>query len=188
MPRNPEQGSHPEQQVRPRIKQLKPDAPAEWQEFNEWRSGLSLKDSMMIRREGKFPEGTPDMFAGLYSNTTTEERILFGIFGYPTVEEILARTPEDVERMHADRNKEIGQQSHQVLKEQVDAVLATLSERERKVLILRFGLEDGKSRTLKEAGEAIGRSARTAGRVETSGLKKLRRSSPEKKKLRDSLA
>ena len=46
--------------------------------------------------------------------------------------------------------------SHQLLKEQVEDVLETLSEREAKVLQLRFGLEDGRSRTLEEVGKDFG--------------------------------
>ena len=46
--------------------------------------------------------------------------------------------------------------SHQLLKEQVEDVLHTLSEREAKVLQLRFGLEDGRSRTLEEVGKDFG--------------------------------
>src|SRR5207249_4912233 len=42
--------------------------------------------------------------------------------------------------------------SHQLLKEQVQEVVASLTPREQKVLILRFGLEDGRSRTLEEVG------------------------------------
>ncbi|MCX8009105.1 MAG: RNA polymerase sigma factor RpoD, partial [Patescibacteria group bacterium] len=48
------------------------------------------------------------------------------------------------------------QTSRQLLKEHMDEVLSTLSDRERKVLILRFGLEDGKPRTLEEVGSQFG--------------------------------
>jgi len=46
--------------------------------------------------------------------------------------------------------------SHQLLKEQVEDVLDSLSQRERKVLQLRFGLEDGRSRTLEQVGREFG--------------------------------
>jgi len=46
--------------------------------------------------------------------------------------------------------------SHQLLKEQIDEVLSSLNARERRVLQLRFGLEDGRSRTLEEVGREFG--------------------------------
>jgi RNA polymerase primary sigma factor len=107
---------------------------------------------------------------------TAEQVLLAKIFG--------EKSPE-VERSGEPR--EIKQQDHRVLVDHVKNVTSTLTEREEKVLKLRFGLEDGRSRTLKEAGEAIGRSERTAGRVESSALQKLRGRSSEKKKLQDYL-
>lgn len=61
-----------------------------------------------------------------------------------------------------------------LLSEQVEQTLSCLSRREITVLRMRFGLEDGKSRTLKQAGEAIGKSKTTAWRVEREALQKLR--------------
>jgi len=43
--------------------------------------------------------------------------------------------------------------SKQLLKEQIDEVLSSLTHREQRVLVLRFGLEDGRSRTLEEVGQ-----------------------------------
>jgi IMP dehydrogenase/GMP reductase len=43
----------------------------------------------------------------------------------------------------------------QLLKEQIDEVLSTLTPREQRVLVLRFGLEDGRSRTLEEVGKEV---------------------------------
>ncbi len=62
----------------------------------------------------------------------------------------------------------------QLVREKVQNVLAILSERERTVVQMRFGLEDGNSKTQKATGEAIGRSARTVGRIEKSALNKIR--------------
>lgn len=75
---------------------------------------------------------------------------------------------------------ELNYSSHKLLTEQVDAVMSDLSRRERTVLRMRFGLEDGKSKTLKQAGEAIGRSKTTAWRVEREALQKLRHPSKAK--------
>ena len=76
--------------------------------------------------------------------------------------------------------------SHQLLKEQVLDVLASLSERERRVIESRFCLEDGRSRTLVEVGRLIGRSESTVRRIEKTALSKLRHPS-RSRSLRDYL-
>ena len=62
--------------------------------------------------------------------------------------------------------------SHQLLKEQVEDVLETLSEREAKVLQLRFGLEDGRSRTLEEVGKDFGVTRERIRQIEAKALRK----------------
>jgi len=76
--------------------------------------------------------------------------------------------------------------SHQLLKEQVEDVLHTLSEREAKVLQLRFGLEDGRSRTLEEVGKDFGVTRERIRQIEAKALRKLRHPM-RSKKLRDFL-
>jgi len=76
--------------------------------------------------------------------------------------------------------------SHQLLKEQVDDVLYTLSEREARVLQLRFGLEDGRNRTLEEVGRDFGVTRERIRQIEAKALRKLRHPS-RSKKLRDFL-
>jgi len=76
--------------------------------------------------------------------------------------------------------------SHQLLKEQVEDVLETLSEREAKVLQLRFGLEDGRSRTLEEVGKDFGVTRERIRQIEAKALRKLRHPM-RSKKLRDFL-
>ena len=76
--------------------------------------------------------------------------------------------------------------SYQLLREQVDDVLYTLSEREARVLQLRFGLEDGRSRTLEEVGRDFGVTRERIRQIEAKALKKLRHPS-RSKKLRDFL-
>ena len=62
----------------------------------------------------------------------------------------------------------------ELLKKQALAeALFPLNDRERQVVELRFGIEDGRTRTLRQVGEAIGRSSSTAWRIERSALKKL---------------
>jgi RNA polymerase primary sigma factor len=76
--------------------------------------------------------------------------------------------------------------SRQMLKEQMDDVLGTLSERERQVLAMRFGLEDGRSRTLEEVGREFGVTRERIRQIEAKALRKLRHPS-RSKKLKDYL-
>ena len=76
--------------------------------------------------------------------------------------------------------------SHQLLKEQVMDVLSSLTPRERRVLELRFGLEDGRSRTLEEVGREFSVTRERIRQIEAKALRKLRHPS-RSKKLRDYL-
>jgi RNA polymerase primary sigma factor len=76
--------------------------------------------------------------------------------------------------------------SHQLLKEQVAAVLDSLTGRERRVLQLRFGLEDGRDRTLQEVGREFNVSRERIRQIEAKALRKLRHPS-RSRKLRDYL-
>ena len=76
--------------------------------------------------------------------------------------------------------------SHQLLKEQVTDVLNSLTYRERKVLELRFGLDDGRSRTLEEVGREFQVTRERIRQIEAKALRKLRHPS-RSKKLKDYL-
>ena len=76
--------------------------------------------------------------------------------------------------------------SYQLLKEQVEEVLHTLSDRERRVVELRFGLTDGRSRTLEEVGREFGVTRERIRQIEAKALRKLRHPS-RSRKLRDFL-
>lgn len=68
-----------------------------------------------------------------------------------------------------------------LLKEQLNEVLSTLTEREAKVLKLRFGLEDGRSRTLEEVGKEFEVTRERIRQIEAKALRKLRHPSRSKK-------
>jgi RNA polymerase primary sigma factor len=76
--------------------------------------------------------------------------------------------------------------SRQLLKEQIDVVLSSLSPREQRVLQLRFGLEDGRSRTLEEVGKEFNVTRERIRQIEAKALRKLRHPS-RSRKLRDYL-
>lgn len=76
--------------------------------------------------------------------------------------------------------------SHILLREQLSEVLHTLTPREEKVLRLRFGLEDGRSRTLEEVGKEFNVTRERIRQIEAKALRKLRHPS-RSKKLRDFL-
>jgi len=76
--------------------------------------------------------------------------------------------------------------SHTLLREQLGEVLSTLTDREEKVLRLRFGLEDGRSRTLEEVGKEFSVTRERIRQIEAKALRKLRHPS-RSKKLKDFL-
>lgn len=76
--------------------------------------------------------------------------------------------------------------SYILLKEQLEEVLETLTPREAKVLRLRFGLDDGRSRTLEEVGQEFGVTRERIRQIEAKALRKLRHPS-RSRKLKDYL-
>lgn len=76
--------------------------------------------------------------------------------------------------------------SFTMLREQLDEVLTTLTDREQKVLRLRFGLDDGRARTLEEVGQRFGVTRERIRQIEAKTLRKLRHPS-RSKKLKDYL-
>jgi RNA polymerase primary sigma factor len=76
--------------------------------------------------------------------------------------------------------------SFTLLREQLDEVLKTLTEREQRVLRLRFGLDDGRARTLEEVGQKFGVTRERIRQIEAKTLRKLRHPS-RSKKLKDYL-
>ncbi|MEW6034549.1 MAG: RNA polymerase sigma factor RpoD [Chloroflexota bacterium] len=76
--------------------------------------------------------------------------------------------------------------SRQLLREQIDEVLSTLSPREGRILRLRFGLEDGRGRTLEEVGNEFGVTRERIRQIEAKALRKMRHPS-RSRKLKDYL-
>lgn len=76
--------------------------------------------------------------------------------------------------------------AYSLLKEQIEEVLNTLNDREQNVLKLRFGLEDGRARTLEEVGKEFDVTRERIRQIEAKALRKLRHPS-RSKKLRDFL-
>jgi len=76
--------------------------------------------------------------------------------------------------------------AHELLREQIEDVLEELTDRERRALQLRFGLEDGRRRTLEEVGGALGVTRERARQIEAEALRKLRHPKLSRK-LRDYL-
>ncbi|MBR1571782.1 MAG: RNA polymerase sigma factor RpoD [Lachnospiraceae bacterium] len=76
--------------------------------------------------------------------------------------------------------------TYTLLREQIGEVLDTLTEREKKVLILRFGIEDGRSRTLEEVGKEFNVTRERIRQIEAKALRKLRHPS-RSRKLKDYL-
>ena len=71
--------------------------------------------------------------------------------------------------------------TNEMLKDEISDVLLTLTEREEKVIRLRFGLEDGKSRTLEEVGQMFGVTRERIRQIEAKALRKLRHPSRSRK-------
>ena len=89
------------------------------------------------------------------------------------IEDVDVTSPED----HA---------SYKLLREQLEGVLDTLTDREENVLRLRFGLDDGRTRTLEEVGKVFGVTRERIRQIEAKALRKLRHPS-RSKQLKDFL-
>jgi RNA polymerase primary sigma factor len=70
--------------------------------------------------------------------------------------------------------------SYSILRDQITKLLDTLTDREQRVLILRFGLKDGRSRTLEEVGKEFNVTRERIRQIEAKALRKLRHPSRAK--------
>ena len=100
----------------------------------------------------------------------------------------IAREPVSLETPIGDGDTELGEliedtsvespmvaAARSLMKDEVQAVLETLTARERRVLQLRFGLEDGRARTLEEVGKEFNVTRERIRQIEAKALEKLRR-------------
>jgi RNA polymerase primary sigma factor len=85
-------------------------------------------------------------------------------------ESVLADFIEDEETIRPEESA-----NNQLLKEQVKGILSALTEREQKILKLRFGLEDGKQHTLEEVGQEFSVTRERIRQIEAKALAKLRK-------------
>jgi len=113
------------------------------------RLGVTLKKARLVRR----------LIQGIRSEELAESAEALQSLAAEQYER-RARTPEEIV-------------SDQMEQESVAGLLERLSDRERKILALRYGLQDGKSRTLAETGELVGVSRERVRQIEKRALKKL---------------
>ena len=126
---------------------------------------------------------TGKLLAELRPNMTAEERMLATIFGAIPADEfeqirLRSSKPEQQIKREVPSEDMVGS----LLRDIITADLASLrNPRHRTVLELRFGLRDGKSLSLKEVGQKIGRSRTTAWRDEHAALNEL--GTPERRRI-----
>jgi len=91
---------------------------------------------------------------------------------YEKLAALFGTTPEEINQ----RTNKSTDNATELLKEDLEKVLAGLSQKERDVLILRWGLKDGKKRTLEEVASLFGVDSDRIKQVETNALLKLQKS------------
>ena len=112
----------------------------------------------------KIKQDITSLDAGVGRDGDGEDESVLGDF----IEDEDGKTPQD-------------SATEQLLKEQVQAVLSTLSDREQKIIKMRFGLENGKSHTLEEVGQEFAVTRERIRQIEAKALAKLRKHKDAKK-------
>lgn len=148
-----------------------------------------LKISRKLMQElGREP--TPEEVAGTMQVELSKVREIMKVSQEPT--SLATPVGDDEDSLLGDFIQDTTQPSpydsasHELLKEHLDEVLHTLSDREKRVLILRFGLGNGRPRTLEEVGVEFGVTRERIRQIEAKALRKLRHPS-RAKKLKDYL-
>lgn len=148
-----------------------------------------LKASRKLMQElGREP--APDEIASTMQIDVTKVREIMKVSQEPT--SLATPVGDDEDSLLGDFIQDTSQPSpddtasRELLKEHLEEVLQTLSDREKRVLVLRFGLADGKPRTLEEVGVEFGVTRERIRQIEAKALRKLRHPS-RSKKLKDYL-
>lgn len=148
----------------------------------------SLRSAVLLQEEGREP--TPDEIAEEMGISVEKVREILKIAQEPVSLETPIGEEEDSHLgdfiPDDDAPAPAEAAAFSMLKEQLVDVLGTLTEREQKVLKLRFGLEDGRARTLEEVGKKFDVTRERIRQIEAKALRKLRHPT-RSKKLKDYL-
>lgn len=149
--------------------------------------GLLLNDHQKMFGAHRLDEGRPSHhefhFIGLKVSDKVEGRALIGVetpIGEEEDSHLGDFIPDETNMSPEDFAV------NELLKDEISEVLLTLTEREEKVIRLRFGLEDGRPRTLEEVGQLFGVTRERIRQIEAKALRKLRHPS-RSRKLKDYL-
>ena len=164
--------------------------PPKWKEYHAW-TGAHLRTARQAVETGVWPEETPQSVIDVFAKSPAGERRDWELTSvYPSFDKVLTRSQEEVKALRdIERARHRWVQEHverdpRGLHQKVHDALSSLSERESDVLIQRFGLEDGRSRSNREIAQNIGRSPRTVQRIEKKAMGKLR-GSPQSARLKE---
>ena len=130
----------------------------------------------LMMEHGKEP--TPEELANELGISAERVREIYKIAQHPI--SLQAEVGDGGESQFGDFLEDTGADSpaeatgYSILKDKMNEVLETLSEREKKVLILRFGLTDGKPKTLEEVGEEFGVTRERIRQIEAKAIRKMR--------------
>ncbi|KHG04366.1 RNA polymerase sigma factor rpoD [Gossypium arboreum] len=131
-------------------------------------TGLSMKRLTTVLLTPKAPRSL-DQKIGIYQNLKPSVRPTSN----PAITVYLLKfQPEVIADPEADTSEDI--LTKQLMKEDLEKVLESLSPRERQVIRWRFGMEDGRTKTLQEIGESIGVSRERIRQIEMSAFRKLK--------------
>ena len=120
-------------------------------------------------------------------NTTDYMNAIYCILPYKSLDDIDCETGSLVPYDEGYSKDDVYDSAeYSMLKDQLNEVLATLTDREQEVLRLRFGLDDGRQRTLEEVGEQFNVTRERIRQLEAKALRKLRHPT-RSKRLRDFL-
>ncbi|MBI4059013.1 hypothetical protein HY404_02105 [Candidatus Microgenomates bacterium] len=174
--------------------------PQEWQEFFNWEASMTEEERNTRRKDGRWPEGTPQAYIDLQTKLTAEDKLLMNIFeDYPDFQEIVNRpadylAKQDEERQERQRvrmAKQVGEavdtslsyeeikakyneKYPEGIKDEVKEVLGILTERENLIIHRYFGLFTGRPEELEVIAQSMNISPDEVEQSLTRALEKLR--------------